>query len=171
MSLQVELIRDGAVLWARAYQKSPAITVMLSALVLSGVAGGISYLDYVERTERERQRRESLSYERQLQALNGMERSARELTEFVRVQKQELRQSEDLLGRLRDERKSLEPLVKADRQIVAALFAAQEEKNRASIWRERLIGFGIGILSSLVAAFIIYALKLVPQMRRTEPAG
>ena len=45
-------------------------------------------------------------------------------------------------------------LVKADREVVEAIFTLQEQKERRSAWSERFIGANFGVISSLVATVI-----------------
>jgi hypothetical protein len=68
--------------------------------------------------------------------------------------KVKLKESEDMVTSLKNERERLEPVIVADRKAIQAVFDLQDERNRANIWRERWIGFGFGVLASVVASII-----------------
>jgi hypothetical protein len=94
------------------------------------------------------------SFQTQLTHLNDTEASLKSLLKFVDDQRNQLQQSEELVGKLKEEHDRLKPVVEADQKVVAAVLAAQAENDKVNRWGERLIGFGFGILGSLVAALI-----------------
>lgn len=53
----------------------------------------------------------------------------------------------------------LRPVVEADREVVDTILRLQADKASANVWQERFIGFGLGILSSLVASLIWVGFK------------
>jgi hypothetical protein len=57
---------------------------------------------------------------------------------------------------LETEKQKLEPLVNADRAKVEAFFRAQEERAQEKVFQERYIGFGLGVLASFVASFLLF---------------
>jgi chromosome segregation ATPase len=93
-------------------------------------------------------------FETQLSELNQTSEKIRGLLAFVESQKKNLEQSKEVIDKLNTERAKLQPLVNADRQVVEALFAAQTEKQNTSLWRERWIGFGLGVASSILASIV-----------------
>lgn len=65
-----------------------------------------------------------------------------------------------VLQRLKDEEMHLRPVVDADRETVKAVLDAQAQQASASVWRERGIGFGVGILSSILATVLAGAVQM-----------
>ena len=45
--------------------------------------------------------------------------------------------------------------MESQKVVVDALFAAQEERNQKAIRRERWVGFGFGVASSIVASTLV----------------
>lgn len=140
--------------WFKAYAQKPRVTVIVSLLFLLAFVSAIYFVDKRDREHREAVRQQSLSYEIQITELNKMESSLHVLTDFVQDQKQKLKESEELVAALKTEQARLQPVVEADRRAIQAVFDLQEERNRASVRRERWIGFGLGVLASFVASFI-----------------
>ena len=123
----------------------------LVALLVGGIAVGASYY---EKHQKETLRQQNLTYERQLDELTQVQSSIDNLKEFVGTQKLQLQEQQAVLQKLKTEKEKLQPVVEADKQVVEALFRIQSERNQSSIWFERLIGFLIGIVSSLAASLI-----------------
>jgi len=110
-------------------------------------AFGTMYLD-------NKQKQESLTYEKQIESLNGVVKSIDTLREFVVEQKESLKQSQQSLSELKAKQEQLKPVVEADQRTIEAIFALQAEQNKKNVWLERAIGFFIGIAGSLVASLI-----------------
>jgi hypothetical protein len=94
----------------------------------------------------------------QLDALNQTSESLKSLTAFVEEQKRNLVESEALIKSLREEHEKLKPVVETDRKILDAVLAAQAERQRLDVWRERIWGIFIGAIGSLLAAFLTFLL-------------
>ena len=92
------------------------------------------------------------SYEEQIAALNNAETQIKHLTTFIRQQRDDLIQREMSIAELESERKSLEPMVKADRATVASILDAQV-KHR--VWGNRVEG----IIFSLVAMLLWHGIS------------
>jgi hypothetical protein len=163
---------DGPTLeaWLGLYRKRPRLTVTLTiltfVLMIGGIAIAVSVADRKAAAERERLRRESLSYGKQLEALNQLDRTTRELIQFVEAQRRDLAETEESIRSLRKEREGLLPIVEADRRTVEALFATQDRRARAGVWRERWVGFWIGVLSSIVASLVLGVALRVRRIRQ-----
>lgn len=119
---------------------------------------------FYDKHRQEKAREENLVYHKQMESLNSVEESIKDLIKFVEVQKQQLRESEDVIGRLKSEESKLRPVVEADSKVVSAILEAQENRNKNTAWKERGIGFSLGILASLIAS-ILYtaAIKVLRQ--------
>ena len=121
---------------------------------------GIYHLDKADMERREFARLKSLEYETQIDQLESTERNIKALLQFIDHQKSSLRNTQDTILELKQEQEKLQPLVESDKKIVDAIFKAQEERNSANVWRERWIGFGMGILASLIASFLWFVAKV-----------
>ena len=142
-------------IWVREYLKSPKKIVTISIFSVA-IGFTVGYLnDMKDRELQEARRLESLDYSLQLKQLQQTEESLQQLVTFVSHQKTTLKQSQDTLSSLKLEQEKLRPLVESDRITVEAILNAQDQRNSTNIWRERSIGFALGIISSLVASFIL----------------
>lgn len=155
---------------AKRYVKSlrdrPVLTILASVLILGVGAFGI-YMDESRRKAEEQRRRELLAtYSLQLEQLDDVQQSLKDLSEFVSMQRVRLQESEQLVSKLQEEKQRIEPLVQADRKVVDAVFQLQEQRTAASVARERWIGFGLGVGASLLASFIYAVVAFAYQKRR-----
>jgi hypothetical protein len=80
------------------------------------------------------------------------------VSEFLESEQRRVNESERTLERLQNEKSMLEPVVMTQRATVDAILNAYTTSSRASIWKDRLLGFGVGILSSVVATLMLYLL-------------
>lgn len=101
----------------------------------------------------------------QLRTLDQTQASLDQLSRFIAAQRRNMEADQHTLAKLRRERESLEPLLKADQQTVAALLKAQERQAQENARRERWIGFGLGVLGSLLASAILAAAGLLIRNR------
>lgn len=93
--------------------------------------------------------------ETQISQLNEMQKSLKELQNFITLQKGKLQSESAALSDIRKEKEKLEPIVNADRKTIQSIIEFQENKYRGQVWKERSIGFIIGFISSLLASFVI----------------
>ena len=119
----------------------------------------IGVMPIYQEYEEKQLKKENQVYEVQLETLTEVQESINNLSEFIRTQKHQLKQSQQTVESLKKEHESLKPVVEADRKIVESILMAQDERSRASIWQERLIGFGLGVAGSLIASLILAAVK------------
>ena len=154
--------------WVKHFRLKPFLTGITTGILAAILAGGISYLDRIDREKRENKRLESLDYQNQIEQLNRMELNVKQLLEFVDNQKQTLQETEDTISSLKSEKEKLQPLVETDRAVVEAIFKAQEERANSNVWRERWIGFGFGVLASLIASFIWFVVSLLVKGRHNK---
>ncbi|MCI5138800.1 MAG: hypothetical protein D3922_10380 [Candidatus Electrothrix sp. AR1] len=90
----------------------------------------------------------------QIQQLNEVESTIKKLLFFVEAQRRKVRETEETLSILESEKNKLQPVVEANRATIEAVFRLQEERNAANVLRERLIGFFLGVISSLLASLV-----------------
>lgn len=151
--------------WVKSFEKSPALTSIVSILTSLVIGTTVYYSEKVAKEKQESQRLQNLNYQTQIQQLNQTENNIKQLLQFVETQKTTLRNTEDTIFLLKSEQEKLKPLVESDRSVVDAIFRVQEEKNSAGIWRERWIGFGFGVAASLLASFIWLVISLLIKHR------
>jgi tetrahydromethanopterin S-methyltransferase subunit F len=155
--------------WVRHFRRSPFVTVLATLTFVAIVVVGIKEFDAYEKQKREATRLASSSYSQQVIQIRQLENNVTELLSFLDSQKKMLEDTQDTILRLENERKKLKPLVESDKQVVEAIFRAQEDRIASGALRERIIGFALGVLSSLVASFIwLVSVKLI-SMRRSKP--
>ena len=140
--------------WLKIYRVSPRATSIGTAVCVVIVAAAIYLTQQKAKAEYEVKRLENQSYATQVQKLEETRANLQALLQFVDDERRSLRASEQALQALRNEQEKLRPLVESDRRTIDALFATQEARNQASQSRERWIGIGLGILSSLTASFL-----------------
>ena len=146
--------------WIKAFKKSPFVTSIVTSIVASVISAGIFYVDKIDKHKREETRLENLNYQQQIKQLEQTETGIKQLLSFVEIQKQNIREAEDTVASLKKEQEALKPLVESDKEVVEAIFRAQELRNQKNVWRERWIGFAFGIAASLVASFIWFVIHL-----------
>jgi hypothetical protein len=140
--------------WQKHYNRSPVATVVVTivAILVGGTA--IYVTEQRSAAEREAKRLQSQSYVTQAQLLDETRVNLRALLSFIEDERRNLKASEQALLSLKREHEQLKPLVETDRKTIDALFAAQEARNQAAQSTERWIGFGLGVVSSLVASLL-----------------
>lgn len=104
------------------------------------------------------------TFSAQVDNLDIMSKNIGEFQKFLAEQKQTLIAEQSALNELKQEKKTLEPLVASDRKIVQSLFIQQEKRQNEKVWYERAFGFFIGILSSLSATYLFMKIT----KRKTE---
>jgi uncharacterized membrane protein YdfJ with MMPL/SSD domain len=159
-------------IWKFFYRKAPRLTIIATvALTLTSIFLAIYLSNNAQKQARQLadQRAASLSYNQQLEALNNVQGSLNNLIQFVEAQKTKLKESEDLINSLKMEQEKLKPVVEADRKTVDALLELQEKKTEKSISKERWYGFGLGVLSSLVASLVITLVSFLVKRRKRSP--
>jgi sensor c-di-GMP phosphodiesterase-like protein len=76
------------------------------------------------------------------------------------------------IAAMQSEKNRLTPLLNADRATVTAIFKEQAARNQQAQQRERLIGFGLGIVSSLSAtALWWFGIAVLKRRRVARAAG
>lgn len=90
----------------------------------------------------------------QIESLIQMEASLMELQGFVQNQRRTVIEYQNTVAELEKEKQSLEPLVKADKEIIGKLFEIQEKRAKDRVWTERAIGFVSGVLASLLVTLL-----------------
>jgi hypothetical protein len=159
-------------LWYEFFEKSRVWTSVITAIV--GILGALTiyYLDYKTDSAKRNNEIENLDIVKQIDNLNAVENNLENLLSFIQHQRTSLRTTESKIESLKKEKNELEPIVNTNREVIQAIFQQQEESKRKSIYLERLIGFGIGVLGSIVASIIfnLFRRKKVTE-EETTPAN
>lgn len=161
------MIREIIDLWLRAYRRSHIITIVLTIILGTSLTVGVYIIGKKDRAEQEAKRLQNQNYAKQMESLTQIRGNLNELIQFVDSQREQLKQSETALASIKTEHDKFKPLLEADRKIIDALFAAQESRNKEAQNRERWLGFGLGVIASLLASFV-YALISTLIKRRGE---
>lgn len=150
-------------------RKSPRETFLgyIFLILFIGVIGGATWLfnwNYqrnVEQTRKEDLRRDQRlleeiihehPYGELLTQLDATSRQLRALIGFMDSQKVTIQKKEALIAQMGREEDRLRKIVEANRSTVAAILEEEARKRAAAAWRERLISFALGVISSLLAA-------------------
>lgn len=156
--------------WVRLYNARPTLTVTIT-LALSIAGGGVAYFAEQRNQEtRGAQRLQNLNYASQARTLDETRSNLTSLIEFVDNEKRQLQLSEKALESMKSEHERFKPLVESDRKVIDALFAAQEVRNDSAQNRERWIGFGLGVLASLIASVVWAVGTYVMRKKQPKPA-
>jgi sensor c-di-GMP phosphodiesterase-like protein len=140
--------------WIKLYRHSPKLTVVVTLIVIATVVTAIGIAEKNAAEKREAERLKSQSYVTQAQLLDETRVNVKALLGFIENERRNLAASEEALLSLKREHELLKPLVESDRKTIDALFSAQEARNQAAQSTERWVGFGLGVVSSLVASFL-----------------
>ena len=152
-------------LWYELFEKSKVWTSVITGIIGIVAALSINYLDSNRAEIQKSNKIENLDIVTQIDNLNTVENNLENLLEFINHQRSSLRTTESKIETLTKEKNQLEPIVKANREIIQAIFQQQEENKKKGIYIERFIGFGLGVLGSIVASIIF---NLFRRKKRTE---
>ena len=108
----------------------------------------------------------NLDFKTKIQELSDTEKNLKTLLEFVSTQKNKITAYESSINQLEKQKQNLEPLVNADKKTVEALFKSQEQRAKNNASQERWVGFGLGILASIIASFVMVIGKFFLVSRR-----
>ena len=95
----------------------------------------------------------------QIQKLDEIQGAMGELQNFLAQHREKLHKDKLSVEKLKKEKERLEPIVKADKELVESILELQQEQFRKQIWKERFIGFLIGFFSSLAASSVFIFLN------------
>lgn len=104
---------------------------------------------------------ESKKYSAQIEAIDKVQNNLKELDVFLTNQRQEIINTENSIAELRNLEQELDPIIDAKSELVDAIFKVQESRNADNMMKERIIGFLVGVFSSLVATAILFFLRKI----------
>lgn len=140
--------------WVKSYKKSPQPTSIISALGVLVVSIGLVVTIYTSEQARSQKLEKTQSYTEQFDLLRTTEKNLNDLAEFISSKKGEIEATKSLIQDLETKKSELEPIVNANQEVVDAIFLQQRKDIERTIWVERGISFGLGILASLIATII-----------------
>jgi len=120
------------------------------SIAVTGLWVSIDKLDNANKKKLDR----TQSYAEQLTLLENTEKNLNDLSDFITAKKSEIETTKILIKGLETKKSELEPIVNANQKTVDAIFLQQRRELEESIWVERGISFGLGILASLLASLI-----------------
>ena len=149
-----EVVRLLILEWIKLYKLRPLLTSTITLIATIGIGIAAYEASKIQSEQREAKRLENLNYSKQLESLNQVRSNLEGLLEFVDSQRAQLKQTEATLTTMKSEHETLKPLLETDKRVMDAIFAAQEMRNQQAQTTERWIGFGLGVLASLIASFV-----------------
>lgn len=140
--------------WIQLYRQRPVLTALTTLVAIATMIGGVIELNAYDKKRKDAVRLKNVTYSEQIQELDDIEKSVSQLLTFLDTQKQSMEKSQDALADLKKQRETLAPLVTSDQKVIDSMFLAQERRSESKVWTERWIGFGFGIVASLIASFL-----------------
>jgi uncharacterized coiled-coil protein SlyX len=95
-----------------------------------------------------------------LEALAHARRSLIDLDAVLADQRKTMEERQQALRELKTEHEALNKVLAADRNAVEAIFDRQRLKSQEDAWKERGVGFLLGVLSGLLTALILHRIAL-----------
>ena len=123
----------------------------------AAAVGGL-VLAYVLQDRREAPPTET-DYTAVIGKITGIVAELAQLNSFLERERSRVTDTEATLQRLHSEKAELEPVVLTHRETVEAILSAHSHRTAKNVWKERLLGFFFGAVSSLAASFVYDYLK------------
>jgi antitoxin component of MazEF toxin-antitoxin module len=154
--------------WIELFNKNRVLTSVITVISVLAFAILLVSLIISGKKAEEARRLANATYDKQIELLNNTEINLKNLTEFVEIEKDRLKQSEKLLNELKNEEALLKPVVESDRKTVESLLQLQNQKAQENLSTERWYGFGLGILASLIASILLASARFIANYRKTK---
>ncbi|MEK6407056.1 MAG: hypothetical protein AABN34_08850 [Acidobacteriota bacterium] len=122
------------------------------AAFFGAVSGSAAIVIYVFQDEPERG--DSSEYSVVIAQIGGIEKQLSELSTFLERERKRVAETETTLSKLEEEKTKLEPIVLSQRETVEAILTAHSSRIARNAWKERLVGFILGTMASIAAAYI-----------------
>lgn len=141
-------------LWMSLYKQDRRLTLKYTYAAVAMTVIAVSARIYIESHSAQLSKPANGGIEDQISLLKETERNLVSIDAFIGKKQAEIIATQELLQGLEHRRAEIEPLVRANQEVVDAIFAYQQQELAKSAWKERGIGFALGILASLVASVI-----------------
>lgn len=89
-----------------------------------------------------------------IESIEEIGKQLSQLSQFLEKERARLADTETTIRSLKDEQTKLEPVVRTQRETVEAILAAHSERTARHAWKERVLGFTLGVIASLIASFV-----------------
>jgi peptidoglycan hydrolase CwlO-like protein len=129
------------------------VAIIILAIVITIATTAYIIIIPIENQESE------ISASTQITKLDEIQNTLADLQNFISTQKESLIKTEKTVKSLRDEKEKLEPIVKADKELVMSIIELQQRNQEDQIWKDRSIGFFLGIVSSLIGSSIFILIR------------
>jgi septal ring factor EnvC (AmiA/AmiB activator) len=93
-------------------------------------------------------------YSAVIERISTIGKELSDLNRFLEGERTRVADIEATVRKLSDEKSKLEPVVSTQRETVEAILAAHSERTARQAWKERLLGFALGVIASLIASFV-----------------
>jgi uncharacterized membrane protein YeaQ/YmgE (transglycosylase-associated protein family) len=143
------------------YKRSPKLTIFGIFFTITLIVGAVSTTEYLKEQDFKKNAPEDLVA--QIEELDKLGSGLNKLTAFIQVQKEQLSEKQAVISDLEKKRSELEPIVNSQSEVVDAIFKIQEQRAQRSKWLDLSIGFGLGIIGSLIGSVLF---KLLGRMRK-----
>jgi hypothetical protein len=132
-----------------------AFTLGETWLMLLGIFGSVGWLFNVYVLQDQVVSNPSVDeYSRVIKNIEEIGKQLSKLGSFLEKERARISDAEATIRKLDEEKNKLEPLVNTQRETVDAILAAHSERTAKRAWKERIIGFSLGLAASLIAAVI-----------------
>ena len=119
------------------------------------IIGGMFNLFFAHFEAYKKESDESKKYGNMINSLSEMTKNIESLKTFLETELTRVDATKAIIEGLEKERAELEPVVTAHRNTVDTILRAYQNRSNESVWINRIIGFIIGILSSITAAYLL----------------
>jgi len=103
-------------------------------------------------------KRQSLNIKKHSQMINMLNQTSNSLVEirsFLQQEKKKVLATQNTLNHLKQKKSELDPIVTTQRETVNAILEAHSRSTRQYVWKNRFIGFLIGVISSVIASLLV----------------
>jgi hypothetical protein len=86
--------------------------------------------------------------------ITGIGKTLSSLSVFLEKERQRVVDTQGVVKKLEEEKAELEPILKSQRETVEAILAVHARRSASHAWKERIIGFALGVLGSMLATVV-----------------
>ncbi len=122
--------------------------IMLSILLASAIYVLIYFLPDIP------PHAESEKYALMISNIKDIGKKLFKLSQFFAQEQKRITDVEATINKLKDEKAEFEPIILLQREIVETILAAHDKRISANVWKERIIGFILGIITSYLATVL-----------------
>ena len=98
-----------------------------------------------------------------IKSLTKMGATLTELRTFLEGEQERISETQRTLEELSREKEQIEPVISTQRKVMEAILSAHSKRTRLSKWKDWILAFCLGVLSSLLAAYLFNLLPIAKQ--------